>query len=230
MNEQATQGEKLSSSTGGGVPLTYVIALVPVASVLNVIGGTVAGALKLPIFLDMIGTAVVAMTIGPWWGALVGVITNVTMGFLTGPVSIPFAAGNVVGALIWGYGTKWGWANDKLRFFGLSVASAVGVSLMAAPIVIFVFGGATGHASDVLTAGLLAAGGDMWTAVFSSNIIVSSADKILSSFLALAIIGALPTNLQVTGPIMKAENMGKAVLITAGTVVGVILTVVSMNL
>ena len=207
-----------------------MIALVPVASVLNVIGGTVAGALKLPIFLDMIGTAVVAMTIGPWWGALVGVITNVTSGFITGPVSIPFAACNVVGALIWGYGTKWGWANDKLKFFGLSVASAVGVSLMAAPIVIFVFGGATGHASDVLTAGLLAAGGDMWTSVFSSNIIVSSADKILSSFLALAIIGALPTNLQVTGPIMKAENMGKAVLITAGTVVGVILTVVSMNL
>jgi len=222
--------QRLSSATGGGVPLTYVIALVPVASVLNVIGGTVAGALKLPIFLDMIGTAVVAMTIGPWWGALVGVITNVTSGFITGPVSIPFAACNVVGALIWGYGTKWGWANDKLQFFGLSVASAVGVSLMAAPIVIFVFGGATGHASDVLTAGLIAAGGDMWTSVFSSNIIVSSADKILSSFLALAIIGALPTNLQVTGPIMKAENMGKAVLITAGTVVGVILTVVSMNL
>ena len=178
----------------------------------------------------MIGTAVVAMTIGPWWGALVGVITNLTMGFLTGPVSIPFAACNVVGALVWGYGTRWGWANDKLKFFGLSVASAVFVSLMAAPIVIFVFGGATGHASDVLTAGLLAAGNDMWAAVFSSNIIVSSADKILSSFLALAIIGALPTNLQVTGPIMKAENMGKAVLITAGTVVGVILTVVSMNL
>ena len=229
MKDQVTS-QRLSSATGGGVPLTYVIALVPVASVLNVIGGTVAGALKLPIFLDMIGTAVVAMTIGPWWGALVGVITNVTSGFITGPVSIPFAACNVVGALIWGYGTKWGWANDKLKFFGLSVASAVGVSLMAAPIVIFVFGGATGHASDVLTAGLLAAGGDMWTSVFSSNIIVSSADKILSSFLALAIIGALPTNLQVTGPIMKAENMGKAVLITAGTVVGVILTVVSMNL
>ena len=229
MKDQDTS-QRLSSATGGGVPLTYVIALVPVASVLNVIGGTVAGALKLPIFLDMIGTAVVAMTIGPWWGALVGVITNVTSGFITGPVSIPFAACNVVGALIWGYGTKWGWANDKLKFFGLSVASAVGVSLMAAPIVIFVFGGATGHASDVLTAGLIAAGGDMWTSVFSSNIIVSSADKILSSFLALAIIGALPTNLQVTGPIMKAENMGKAVLITAGTVVGVILTVVSMSL
>jgi len=120
MNEQATQGEKLSSSTGGGVPLTYVIALVPVASVLNVIGGTVAGALKLPIFLDMIGTAVVAMTIGPWWGALVGVITNLTMGFLTGPVSIPFAACNVVGALVWGYGTRWGFANDKLKFLFVS--------------------------------------------------------------------------------------------------------------
>ena len=80
MKDQDTS-QRLSSATGGGVPLTYVIALVPVASVLNVIGGTVAGALKLPIFLDMIGTAVVAMTIGPWWGALVGVITNVTSGF-----------------------------------------------------------------------------------------------------------------------------------------------------
>ena len=138
MNEQV-DSQKLSSATGGGVPLTYVIALVPVASVLNVIGGTVASALKLPIFLDMIGTAVVAMTLGPWWGSLVGVITNLTLGFVTGPVSIPFAACNVVGALVWGYGTRWGWANDKVRFFGLSVASAVFVSLMAAPIVIFVF-------------------------------------------------------------------------------------------
>ena len=229
MNEKV-DSQKLSSATGGGVPLTYVIALVPVASVLNVIGGTVAGALKLPIFLDMIGTAVVAMTIGPWWGSLVGVITNLTMGFVTGPVSIPFAACNVVGALVWGYGTRWGWANDKVKFFGLSVASAVCVSLMAAPIVIFVFGGATGHSSDILTAGILASGAGMWQSVFSSNIIVSAADKILSSFLALAIIGALPKNLQVTGPIMAQEDMGKAVLITAGTVVGVILTVVSMTL
>ena len=133
-------------------------------------------------------------------------------------------------ALVWGYGTRWGWANDKVKFFGLSVASAVFVSLMAAPIVIFVFGGATGHSSDILTAGILASGAGMWQSVFSSNIIVSAADKILSSFLALAIIGALPKNLQVTGPIMAQEDMGKAVLITAGTVVGVILTVVSMTL
>ena len=52
MKDQDTS-QRLSSATGGGVPLTYVIALVPVASVLNVIGGTVASALKLPIFLDM---------------------------------------------------------------------------------------------------------------------------------------------------------------------------------
>ena len=63
MKDQDTS-QQLSSATGGGIPLTYVIALVPVASVMNVIGGTVASALKLPIFLDMIGTAVVAMTIG----------------------------------------------------------------------------------------------------------------------------------------------------------------------
>ena len=43
------------------IPLTYVVALVPVAAALNVVGGTINTALGLPTFLDMIGTAVVAI-------------------------------------------------------------------------------------------------------------------------------------------------------------------------
>ena len=52
--------------------------------------GTINTALKLPTFLDMIGTCVAAIVLGPWWGALVGVITNVGGSFIgTSAVSVP---------------------------------------------------------------------------------------------------------------------------------------------
>ena len=71
------------------IPLTYVVALVPVAAALNIVGGQINTILKLPTFLDMIGTAVVAIVLGPWWGALVGVITNVVSALLARKVPKP---------------------------------------------------------------------------------------------------------------------------------------------
>ena len=99
------------------VPTTFVYALIPAAVALNVVGSFINHTLKLPMFLDMIGTAVVAITIGPWWGVLAGIMTNTTLGFLTGPISLPFAACNAVGALVWGYGVRWGFGKTFPRFF-----------------------------------------------------------------------------------------------------------------
>ena len=92
------------------IPVTYVVTLIPVAAALNIVGGYIAKALQLPIFLDMIGTAVVSIVLGPWWGALVGVITNVVSTFISGPISLLFAVCNVAGALVWGYFHRWGWS------------------------------------------------------------------------------------------------------------------------
>lgn len=211
-----------------GIPLTYVVALVPVAAALNIVAGAIGTALRLPVFLDMIGTAVVAITIGPWWGALVGVITNVGTATMINPVSLPFAAANVAGALIWGYGVRFGMGRTVLRFFILSLIVALGVTITAVPIYVFVFGGATGHFADMMTAAFLAAGAQLVGAVFMSNIIVSVADKVFSAFVALAIVEALPKNLQVTGDLIESETMTRVLIITGGVVLGVILIVVAM--
>jgi energy-coupling factor transport system substrate-specific component len=58
------------SRSANRIPLTLVVALVPAAAALNIVGSMINNALKLPIFLDMIGTAVAAIVLGPWWGAL----------------------------------------------------------------------------------------------------------------------------------------------------------------
>lgn len=212
------------------IPLTYVVALVPVAAALNIVGGLINTALKLPIFLDMIGTAVVAIVLGPWWGALVGVITNVVSSFISGPINLPFAACNVIGALVWGYGVRWGWGKKYWSYFLLNMLVAFFVSLVAVPIYVFVFGGATGHFADLMTATFVAMGQNLITSVFSSNILVSLADKIISGFVALAIIEALPENLTAGLQLPEAGGMKKVLWIAIGIIAGVAVALVSFFL
>lgn len=44
---------------------TKALVLIPIAVGINLIGGTLCSALKLPLFLDMIGTVLVACLAGP---------------------------------------------------------------------------------------------------------------------------------------------------------------------
>jgi energy-coupling factor transport system substrate-specific component len=210
------------------IPLTYVVALVPVAVALNIVGGQINTVLKLPTFLDMIGTAVVAIVLGPWWGALVGATTNIVSSFISGPIGLPFAVCNVVGALIWGYTVRWGWGKTFWGFGLINILVAFFVSLTAVPIYVFVFGGATGHFADMMTAAFLAMGQNLLVSVFSSNILVSLADKIISGFVALAIIEALPANLTQGLQLPKSEGIGKIVWITAGIVVGLAIALIML--
>lgn len=212
------------------IPTNYVIALVPAAVALNVVGNYINDALKLPTFLDMIGTAVVSITIGPWWGALVGALTNTVTGFVSSPISLPFAVVNVVGALVWGYGVRWGMGRNLPMFFVLSLLVALACTLTAVPIYIFVFGGATGHFSDMMTAAFVGMGQNLIASVFSSNIIVSLADKIIASFVALAIIEALPPALTSHLDIVKAPRMQLVLWIAGAVVIAVILALVVANM
>jgi energy-coupling factor transport system substrate-specific component len=211
------------------IPLTLVVALVPAAAALNIVGSTINTALKLPIFLDMIGTCVAAIVLGPWWGALVGVITNVGGSLINGPIGIPFALANVAGALVWGYGVRsWGMGRNNVTYFILNIIVSLAVTAAAAPIVIFVFGGATGHSSDALTAAFAQAGQDLITSVFASNIIVSLADKIIAGYVALAIINALPSNLIAGIRLPTQTGMRGVMTAVIGIVIGVALMLIYM--
>jgi hypothetical protein len=95
----------------GGHFSTRVIALIPVAIAINIVlGATVQQALKLPIYLDSIGTILVGVLAGPLAGIATGVLTNLIWGYLLpspiGTTTIgPFAiTAGVIGLLagIWG--------------------------------------------------------------------------------------------------------------------------------
>ena len=79
------------------------------AIAINIVLGTVIGLLNIPLlFLDTVGTIFSAVLFGPWYGAVVGGLTNVIQGILTNPKDIPFALVNIaVGIIVGLIARKW---------------------------------------------------------------------------------------------------------------------------
>jgi energy-coupling factor transport system substrate-specific component len=73
---------------------TRTIVLIPIAIAINIIlGQTVASVLKVPIYLDSIGTVLVAVLAGPIPGLLTGLLANLIWTYvLPAPLNSPYAA------------------------------------------------------------------------------------------------------------------------------------------
>ena len=82
---------------------TMTWVLMPVAIAINGVMGYIVGQLKLPVFLDSIGTVLVGALCGPWAGALTGALSNFVIGMLTNPtdwwpwIPVAFFIGLVAG-------------------------------------------------------------------------------------------------------------------------------------
>ncbi len=64
---------------------TATIALIPVAIAINLAMGALIYALRLPIYLDSVGTVLVGALAGPWAGALTGILANLIWSTLPVP-------------------------------------------------------------------------------------------------------------------------------------------------
>ena len=174
-----------------------VVALLVGCLAVNMVGRVLVDSLTLPLYLDMIGTAIAALALGPWRGAAVGAATNVVGVLSSGPVSLAFVPVNVVGALVWGYGLRrWDLGRTLPRFFLLAVLTALACSAVAVPTLHLAFGGLNGNGTDVITRTVRAMTGIGLLGVLVSNVLVSLVDKLLSSFLALVGVTSLPPALR----------------------------------
>ena len=118
---------------------TRTLVLMPVAMALNIVLGTaVASALKIPIYLDSIGTILVAALAGPLAGAATGFLTNVVWTYLApppfgSPFAVPFAVVAVVVGLLAGTFARWGWLRPRPNTSGrrLMLGGAVSLGVVA---------------------------------------------------------------------------------------------------
>lgn len=65
----------MTTTQRGGLNST-ALALIPLAIAINIAGGQLVKVLKLPIYLDSIGTVLTGALLGPWIGLITGVLSN----------------------------------------------------------------------------------------------------------------------------------------------------------
>lgn len=171
------------------------LAMVPVGIGLNIVGGLIATTFRLPIFLDTIGTMLVAAILGPWWGALTGGLSNVIMS-LSSPMDAWFAIVNVIVGLVVGFASRrWGFRRWPV-VLGVGLVLAIVCPAVGSVIAAYVYGGLTGGGLDIFVGGLLLSGSDIFTAAFLPRIGANLVDKLLSVVVAMLVVRALPRSLQ----------------------------------
>lgn len=167
------------------------IMIIPISVAVNFVGGNLASAFKLPMFLDTIGTIFASMLCGPWVGALAGALTNVVNGIMN-PVNFAFIPVNVVVGLVTGFLARGGMFGNWWKWVISMILMSLASIISAAPIVVLMFGGVTGDGASIVTATLMAAGTNIWLAFIGSDGIFMVADRIISFVITWLVIRVIP--------------------------------------
>ncbi|HBS92064.1 MAG TPA: ECF transporter S component [Erysipelotrichaceae bacterium] len=170
---------------------TMAILLIPIGIAINYVGGQLALVLKLPVFIDVIGTILVGALAGPLFGGITGLVTNLILG-ITAPVWIAYAVVNVAIGIVAGLCAQRGWFKDVKGIIITSVLIWLITQLTANPVTVYMFGGVTGSGSSFITSFLLATGQSLWQSVITTALITETVDKFVSVIIVFFIIKAIP--------------------------------------
>lgn len=176
---------------------TLTIVTIPVAIALNVAVGQLIIALKIPLYLDSIGTVLVGVLIGPWAGALTGFLSNFVW-TATGlfPQAVAWAGvAAIIGALAAVFHQS-GWFKAWWRAALAGLITGIISAVLSAPIAAYVFGGVTGTGTDALVAMFRAAGTDMLGANMAQGVVSDPIDKAITFLLVWGVLRALPERLK----------------------------------
>ena len=127
---------------------------------MNIIGAFLAMNLRLPIYLDSVGTAVVAAFLGPVAGAVTGFLGSICSGFLFDVYSFYYAPAQILTGLMggWLFSSGWLFAKGpggretirKGRLLMGTLAVSIPTSVASAAVTAFLFGGITSSGSTYI--------------------------------------------------------------------------------
>ena len=166
------------------------IVLIPACIGINYLGKLFASVLKLPLWLDSIGTCIGAVLGGPIIGGICGAANNLIYGFTTGDsITLVYALTSL------GIGIAVGIMARLGAVLTACVAGFVAV-LISTPLNILFWGGTTGNLwGDAVFAWSQASGLPVALGSFLDEVIVDVPDKLITLLIVFAIIKGLPKKL-----------------------------------
>ncbi|WP_018962584.1 ECF transporter S component [Coprothermobacter platensis] len=175
---------------------TPVLVLIPAAVGINYVGKLFAQLLKLPLWLDSIGTIIASMLSGPIVGAVSGAINNIIYGLTMDPISFVYALTSIAIGLVVGIMAYRGRITTLWRAIVVGLVVAIVSALVSTPLNVMFWGGQTGNVwGDALYAYCIAHNIPVWLSSFFDEIVVDIPDKVATVVIAFVIFVSLPKRL-----------------------------------
>lgn len=171
------------------------LAVIAVCIAVNLGIGFVVSALKLPFFLDSIGTLLATAIGGLAVGMIVGVLT-----VLIGSLYIPTLWAYALTAIAIAVYTHWTMKAGFLRRLAPTALWGVGLGVVAAvfsaPVTAYVWKGVSLAGPDAIAAFLLATGNTILESVAAASLATDPIDKLVTALIAFALIRRLPSSVK----------------------------------
>ncbi|SUA51306.1 Uncharacterised protein [Paenibacillus thiaminolyticus] len=175
---------------------TAALVLIPVAVGINYIGKLFAGVLKLPLWLDAIGTVLASMLAGPVIGGMSGLINNIIYGLTMDPISFVYALTSVFIGLVAGIMAHKGWISSWGKAAVIGLAVGLTAVVISTPLNVAFWGGQTGNVwGDIVFGYVLQGTQSVWLASFLDELVVDLPDKLITVLVAYGIYRVLPNSL-----------------------------------
>lgn len=172
-----------------------VLSLIAFAIALNVSMGQVVTALKLPLYLDMLGTILCAALAGFRPAAVAAIASNILSATLGSPAMIFFApVGVAVAGVSAGTFRLRGFSTPvRAAFWG--IAQGAVAATLSAPISAYVFGGVTVAGTDVIVALYRGSGFDLLQSTWLQGMTTDIPDKVISYVIVAGLLRDMPVRI-----------------------------------
>lgn len=169
---------------------TITLAMIPICLAINYVGAQIAIALKLPMYLDVIGSIMMGAICGPIPGVVLGALSS-AINSLSEPTAIAYIPVTVACGLVAGLLGKAGFMKQFWKSLIAGFVLAVAAVAISSPITAFLYGGISGTGNDVIVLGLQAAGMGLLPATLIATLITEFFDKLLSCWVVFFVVKAL---------------------------------------
>lgn len=191
----------MTANHGAFSPRLLVLMAVGIA--VNIGLGQTVSTLSLPVFLDSLGTMVIAVLAGPLAGLITGLVTNLLWGLILEPTAAAFAPVAGMIGLAAGLLARAGMFRGPAQAAISGAIIAVALAFVAVPIRVWMFGGVTGSGADFITGWLLQSGRDLIGATLITVVTANLADKIVTALLAWGVVRGLPNRMVTDWPFVR---------------------------
>lgn len=173
-------------------PKPFILGFLAICAALNAGIGFLVQILKLPLYLDLIGSVIAGAMLGPFYGAVVAIIGILILGLITTPTAFAYIGTAIIVTVAASYFTRFGYLKNWISTVGFALILGILSAFLSAPITTYLFGGISFVGADAVTAFFRATGETIARSVLLGGLTTDPVDKLLMSICCHLLIRNIP--------------------------------------